>query len=517
LGRRIYDTFAAVVYHRACQPAGSRQPRPADCGRATPAPQAAPLLAEYLSSQGLVAVLEVLQGAAHLWGQPQGAEQQDEAAAAEEEAVPDGRTPPLEAEEAAGAAGGAASGAAAGLLAEAELEPGAVVPVLQAGPQLLPLAAGAQQWASEGLASVAASLLPAAPSLEDTAGLGATEVAAAAAQGALLPPPPAAGAGSGAHDAAGAAASAAADELEAAAESVGQWFLGGLAARRGRPLQAAKAAGSSPPASLGAAAPSQRPAKPSSSAPLQPVEGEGEEAPPAPACPGGGASSASTSSSGYSYDLWRGFAAPGLEQRYLRHKHAQYLVLDYFSILFLAAYTFAMAKRMRWEAQASSNLPVLAFLLVKLVPYLVLLCAPAAFLARREAILAAAELSKNLLVVLGSKGVVRMPMPTAALTTIYRSHADLVIFGLIRPLLQPVRWRLHLLLVTLEAATMPWLFAQVVPSWLQVLRRFALSLALSLAVGALNDVYARRQFVRHCCRVRREEKQQNVGASGKGE
>jgi hypothetical protein len=136
-----------------------------------------------------------------------------------------------------------------------------------------------------------------------------------------------------------------------------------------------------------------------------------------------------------------------------------------------------------------------------------LLLSKRAFLRHREPLMAASEVGKNLLIVLGAWGVIPLALPAAALGSIYRSRADVVIFGLIRPLLQHLRWRLHLLLVALEAATMPWLFAQVAPSWTQVLRRFAASFGLSLLVGALNDSYARRQFVRHHRRVSGQEQQ----------
>jgi hypothetical protein len=217
----------------------------------------------------------------------------------------------------------------------------------------------------------------------------------------------------------------------------------------------------------------------------------------------GKASQPQPAPAGYSYSVWSGFTSAALEQQYVQYKHQQYAVLDLFSIVFLAAYTFAMAKRMKLESDAASNIPVLLFLIIKLVPYLVYLISRATFYAHREALIAGAEVGKNTLILLGANGVIRMRMPVAALTTLYKSRADLVIFGLIRPLLQHVRWRLHLLLVALEAATMPWLFSWVVPSWVQVMRRFAASFVLSLVAGAFNYVYARRQFVRQHRRAAR--------------
>jgi hypothetical protein len=141
---------------------------------------------------------------------------------------------------------------------------------------------------------------------------------------------------------------------------------------------------------------------------------------------------------------------------------------------------------------------VLAFVAAKLLPFSVLVVSRRMFLRRREALVVVPELLKVGLVLLGLLGV-PLPMPTALLQALARGGGDVVVTGLVRPLVQHLRYRLHLLLVLLEAAVMPCLFhaAGVVGSWRAVGLRFGLSYRLSLAVVAALDAHARRSFVRH--------------------
>ena len=88
-----------------------------------------------------------------------------------------------------------------------------------------------------------------------------------------------------------------------------------------------------------------------------------------------------------------------------------------------------------------------------------------------------------------------LPLPLRLLHTLYRRRGDVAATGLLRPLLQHLRFRLHLPLVLLEAAAMPCLFHPVVGSWRAVVLRFGASYALSLAVGAAVEAHARRQFL----------------------
>ncbi len=155
----------------------------------------------------------------------------------------------------------------------------------------------------------------------------------------------------------------------------------------------------------------------------------------------------------------------------------------------------------------ASNIPVLLFLIIKLLPCLVFLASKPAFYARREGLIMCSETGKNFLIFLGAVRVLPLSLPAPALITLYKLRADLVIFGLIRPLLQHMRWRMHLVLVALEAATMPWLLSWVVPSWVaghaQVRGqlRAVHSNYWTTVVSAVLDVCARRQFVRRHCRA----------------
>jgi hypothetical protein len=133
------------------------------------------------------------------------------------------------------------------------------------------------------------------------------------------------------------------------------------------------------------------------------------------------------------------------------------------------------------------------FLAAKLLPYSVLLANRPAFLAHREVLVVVPELLKVLTIMLAILGV--LPLPRKLLAALSKSRGDVVVTGLMRPLLQHLRFRWHMAVVLLEAVAMPCLFYAVVGSWRAVLLRFGVSYGLSLAVGAAFDLAARRQFV----------------------
>jgi hypothetical protein len=54
-----------------------------------------------------------------------------------------------------------------------------------------------------------------------------------------------------------------------------------------------------------------------------------------------------------------------------------------------------------------------------------------------------------------------LPLPRAVLQALARGTGDMVVTGLVRPLVQHLRFRAHLPLVLLEAAVMPCLFHAV--------------------------------------------------------
>jgi hypothetical protein len=197
-------------------------------------------------------------------------------------------------------------------------------------------------------------------------------------------------------------------------------------------------------------------------------------------------------SQGLCCSLLRGFQPPATEARYLRHKQQRYAYLDACSAAFTGAYLLSVLGRMVRERDVLAGVPVAVVMVCKLLPYAVMLADKPAFMRHREALVAAPEVFKVCLMVLALLGV--LPLPKGLLKSLSRSRGDVVVTGLLRPLLQHLRFRVHALVVLLEAATMPCMFHSVVGSWRAVAVRFGLSYGLSLAVGAALDGYARRQF-----------------------
>jgi hypothetical protein len=197
-------------------------------------------------------------------------------------------------------------------------------------------------------------------------------------------------------------------------------------------------------------------------------------------------------SQGPCLSLLRGFRPASTEARYLAFKQRRYAFLDACSATFTGAYLLSVLARMAREREALTGLPVAVVMAAKLLPYGVMLADKPAFLRHREALVAAPEVFKVCLMVLALLGV--LPLPRALMRSLSRSRGDVVVTGLLRPLLQHLRFRVHVWVVALEAAAMPCLFYCVVGSWRAVALRFGLSYGLSLAAGGALDWHARRQF-----------------------
>lgn len=141
----------------------------------------------------------------------------------------------------------------------------------------------------------------------------------------------------------------------------------------------------------------------------------------------------------------KGFDRSHEEATYIDWKHSRLMTGDYAATVFTLAYGILGLLRASLSAQTQPTqlVGLLLFSLCKFMPYGVLLAHRGLFLKYREGLLTSSEVCKGLLIF--SLAVIGWDSfaPATLLKSMRRSRADFLIFGLVRPMFQNVRFLLH--------------------------------------------------------------------------